>query len=378
MRSKVLIFVLVGVLALAVCAAPPTPTPAPAVAPPATKPLPVIAAQYVDVHMHLDGLYRVGGTVVKDYETAAKNLIAQMDQYSVAKALILPPPQILGQSGSSGPAAYQDLLEVVRANPNRLYLVAGGDTLNPLIHGTAPSAVTSALRAQFETKAMKIVRAGAKGFGEMAALHLSFESRHPYEETSPDHPLFLLLADIAAREGLPIDLHMEAVTRDIPLPKGFRSPPNASVLRENITALERLLSHNRQARIVWQHIGWDNTGHKTIDLLRRLLKAHPNLYLALRVEERQFTKGGDPMPNRIVDANWQVRPDWIQLISEFPDRFMIGGDEFIGISGRTPRRPQSFEETWRILSQFPSTLATQVGRDNAARIYNLSGSAANR
>jgi hypothetical protein len=326
------------------------------------------AAQYIDVHLHLDGLYQSDGTVVKDYQTAARNLIAQMDQYSVDKAMILPPPQILGQSG---PAAYKDLLEVVRANPTRLYLVAGGDTLNPLIQGTAASAVTTALRAQFEAQAQEILNAGAKGFGEMAALHLSFESRHPYEETAPDHPLFLLLADIAARTSLPVDLHMEAVTHDIPLPKGFSSPPNPSVLRENITALERLLSHKRHARIVWQHIGWDNTGHMTVDLLRRLLKAHPNLYLALRVEERLFTIGGSPMPNRVVDENWKIRPEWLLLMSDFPDRFLIGSDEFIGILGRTPRRPQSFEETWRILGQLPATLATQVGRDNAARIYNI-------
>ncbi len=329
------------------------------------------AAQYIDVHMHLDGLYQSGGTLVKDYETAAKNLIAQMDQYGVATALVLPPPQVLGQSGSSGPATYSDLLKAVRANPSRLYLVAGGDTLNPLIHGTAASAVTSALRAQFEAQALEIIRSGSKGFGELAALHLSFESRHPYEEVSPDHPLFLLLADIAAREELPIDWHMEAVAQDIPLPKGFSAPPNASVLHENITALERLLSHNRGARIVWQHIGWDNTGHMTVDLLRRLLKAHPNLYLALRVEERWLTVGGSPMPNRIVNENWKIRPEWTLLIAEFPDRFMIGSDEFVGIPGRTPRRPQSFEETWRILGQLPGALAAKIGYENAARVYNL-------
>jgi hypothetical protein len=326
------------------------------------------AAQYIDVHMHLDGLYQAGSSMMRDYETAAKNLIAYMDQYGVAKALIMPPPQIPGQSG---PPTYQELLRVVRANPSRLELVAGGDSLNPMIHGTSPSAVTAALRTQFESLAMEIVRASAKAFGEMAALHLSLSSGHVYEETSPDHPLFLLLADIAAREGLPIDWHMEAVTQETPLPKGLSSPPNPSVLRENIAAFERLLSHNRQARIVWQHIGWDNIGHLTVDLLRRLLRAHSNLYLALRVEERQFTLGGAPMPNRIVDTNWKIRPEWMQLFGEFPDRFMIGSDEFVGIPGRTPRRPQSFEETWRILSQLPSALAQSIGRDNAARVYHL-------
>jgi hypothetical protein len=50
---------------------------------------------------------------------------------------------------------------------------------------------------------------------------------------------------------------------------------------------------------------------------------------------------------------------------------MIGGDEFVGIPGHTPRRPQSFEETWTILDQFLPDLARQVGQDNAALVYNL-------
>jgi len=37
------------------------------------------------------------------------------------------------------------------------------------------------------------------------------------------------------------------------------------------------------------------------------------------------------MPNRIVDENWRVHTVWVELFSEYPDRVMIGEDEFVGI-----------------------------------------------
>ena len=51
----------------------------------------------------------------------------------------------------------------------------------------------------------------------------------------------------------------------------------------------------------------------TIELLRRL-EAHPNIYLALKVEECEVKVGGGLMPNRIVDKNWKIRPEWLQFI----------------------------------------------------------------
>ncbi|MFQ5614202.1 MAG: hypothetical protein ACE5H9_18930, partial [Anaerolineae bacterium] len=335
-------------------ALPPTSPPQATAAPPTAQ---IAAGDYIDAHMHLDGMYRSGSGAVKDYETAAENLIALMDQYNVTRALVMPPPQYPGQPGAYD---YHNLLGAVAEHPGRLYLVAGGGTLNPLIVGTDASDVTEQLRADFENKAEAIIDDGAVAFGEMAALHLCMQQRHHFIAAPPNHPLFLLLADIAARHGVPIDLHMEAAPEDIPMPSNLLQAcsQNPSTLAATIPPLEELLAHNRDAKIVWQHIGWDNIGYMTVDLLRRLLTEHPNLYLALKVEEREVQiESNNPMPNRIVDENRQLRPEWLQLISDFPDRFMIGADEFIGIPGATPTYPQSFEEIWPLLDQLPPDLA---------------------
>jgi predicted TIM-barrel fold metal-dependent hydrolase len=166
---------------------------------------------------------------------------------------------------------------------------------------------------------------------------------------------------------------MEAVPFDMPMPVAAArmSQKNPATLKANIPGFERLLDHNPNARIVWQHIGWDNTGEMTIELLRRLLKAHPNLYIAFRSAERIQDDTGNSIPNRIVGGDLKIKPEWMEFFKEFPDRFVVGTDEFIPIPGDTTKIPQSFEETWRLMAQFPPELAAKIGRENAIRIYNL-------
>jgi hypothetical protein len=183
----------------------------------------------------------------------------------------------------------------------------------------------------------------------------------------------LLLADIAAQHQVPIDLHMEAIVRRRLTPENLRraAAANPSVLEPTIPAFERLLAHNRNARIVWQHIGWDNTGDMTPELVDRLMSTHPNLYIALRVENRSHQVGnGPPMPNRLVDTSGRFKVEWLALVKKYQDRVVIGSDEFTFPVQRW-RPNQSFAETWSLMEQLPQPLAKKLGSDNPRRIYNL-------
>ena len=142
------------------------------------------------------------------------------------------------------------------------------------------------------------------------------------------------------------------------------------MIKSTIPGFERLLNHNPATNIVWQHVGWDNTGHLTTDLVRRLLKGHPNLYCALKF----VRKSREPFQvgEALMDENMKIRPKWLELISEFPDRFMIGADEFVSAPGGWSAGPPSFVDTWAILNQLPEGLKSKVGRENAARVYHLS------
>ncbi len=316
----------------------------------------------VDTHAHLRFPASAGE---RGSLAAASSALSTMDRLGIGRSLLMPPPFPPDHERRYDITA---LAAVVRRFPDRFGFLAGGASLNPMIQeAVAAGEVGEELSRRFEQRAEEIVAAGALGFGEMTAEHLSFHRSHPYLAAPPDHPLFLLLASVASRHGLPIDLHMEAIEHDINLPEVFASPPNPPRLAANIAGFERLLSYRPAARIVWVHIGWDNTGHMTTKLLERLLKAHDNLYLSLKVVEREGLQRSENRPL----AGGELRPEWRALIAAFPDRFMLGADEFYSSPGAAGRMPKSTDSTWQLLSQLPPELARAVGRENAIRIYGL-------
>lgn len=344
------------------------------------------ATGWIDTHVHLGGPLSAGGggkgvgrgagSPGADCAAAAESLVRMMDARGIGKCLIVTVP-------ARGPSARSDvnekvhegIVEAVKRHSGRLFLMDGGATLQPIAASTAPSAVTPAIRADFEKRAKAILDGGAIGFGEMILLHFCLGPTHSYQYTPPDHPLMLALADLAASRDVPIDVHMEAWPSETAPPENLRSAcsQNPDRFPASLPAFERLLQHNRKARIVWQHVGWDNGGFMTPALMRDLLGKHPNLYLSLRVERRtQQVAAASAMPNRIVDASGAIREEWLALFHQFPDRFVIGCDEFVGPKGGLTTEPHaSFETTWSMLDRLPPEVKAKIGRDNAAKIYGL-------
>jgi len=317
---------------------------------------------YLETHVHLKADYRERGRTVWDFEAAALEAIKSMDRLGIQQCFLMPPP-----FAPDNPVIYdyEKLKDVCDRHPKRFAFLGGGGTLNPMIQrAVREGQVTAKMRREFGEEAERIVRDGAVGFGEMTALHLSFREGHPFESAPPDHPLFLLLAEIASKHKMAIDLHMEAVAEDMALPRQFRSPPNPPQLKENISGLERLLSHERKAPIVWAHVGWDNTGHATVALYRKLLTKHPNLYLQLKVYQ-------DSVPANQILSEGRIRAEWLELIRDFPDRCVLGSDNFYGIPGKTRWFPDSQEGSRRILANLPADLARRVAIDNVKGVYRV-------
>ena len=61
--------------------------------------------------------------------------------------------------------------------------------------------------------------------------------------------------------------------------------------------------------------------------------------------------------------------EWLELIEEFPDRFVIGSDEFVDESGINAFGGTGYETTWSLIDELPEDLAIQVGYENAEKIY---------
>lgn len=352
-------------------------TPSPAAASPTAGPSPAPTAEprltgcekdaagrvkFVDTHAHLDGRLSGGAT---NYDGAADTSLGTADAVSERFEITMPMPFPANDSAAFD---YDALAPAVRKRVSRMAFMGGGGTLNVMIQqAIAAGSVSGDLQRRFEDKATEIVSAGGVGFGEMAAEHLSFNPRHPYVTAPPDHPLFLVLADLAARFDVPIDLHMMAVTRDMPTPQQFLqvSPNNPRTLKENVSGFERLLSRNLSARIVWAHAGGQFVGVGDAALARRLLDAHPNLYLQLKPESSSGS---------LVDAAGNVKPDWLDLIRSFPDRMVLGGDNFYQAPGAvTPfQRPRNNLTNARaFVDKLGGDLGCKVAMENAIRVYRL-------
>lgn len=303
-----------------------------------------------DTHAHLMRNAREGNPAI-----LAREIVQRMDELSLALTILLPPPYPPGHGSTYGSTVLQG---VVRDHPGRFAFVAGGESLNPLLQAADPASVGPELRERFQREALAIVQAGAVGFGEMTAEHFSMHPLHPYESCPPDHPLLLLLADLAAEHHMPVDLHMEALPRamDFPGPRpGGANPPR---VRENIAALERLLAHNRGAAIIWAHCGWDMSGERSPELMRGLLRRHPNLFMSIKLDHK------GPRRNSPLDTDNVLRPEWLAFFREFPDRFIFGSDQF-----HDDAQPRRLRQSRLLLDQLPAELAPAFARDNARRLY---------
>lgn len=324
---------------------------------------------FIDVHNHLLGHYGSrSGIQEVDFEGAARVALDGMKRLGIQKMFIMPPP-----FAPDHPSRYtfEDLTGIVKKYPDHFAFLGGGGTLNVMIQESVRLGTTSQrLKSQFEKKAMDILSKGAIGFGELAAEHFSFSTDHPYESAPPDHPLFLLLSDIAARKGVPIDIHMEAIPQEMPLPRVRRleSPYNPRMLRANIAAFEKLLAYNRSTKIIWAHVGWCNTGHRTAAFCAELLGKHPNLYMSFKISPDSMVE------TRPLTKNLGLKDEWFNLIRTYPERFLIGSDHFFvtpraNLQVGPPRRVG--EETKLLLALLPPELARKVGFENAIHVFKL-------
>ena len=324
-------------------------------------------APWVDVHMHLIG----GRGQGQDFGGAVDAAIQEMERFGISMAIVLPPPQIDDQQVYDASA----FVNALRRHCGRFTHLGGGGELNSTIHRyTDPAGVTDAVKRDFAAVAESIIDGGAVGFGEMASLHLSATAGHPYEFVPADHPLLRVLADVAARRDVPIDLHMDAVDGEMPTPSRFAAPPNPPQLADTMGALTRLLAYNPKARIVWAHGGSDPLGAMTPAAIGRMMDAHSNLFVSLRIVGPQA-----PMMNKAF-TGMGLDPGWKDLLTRHADRFVIGTDSFVvspSVHGGGPgvrfaeRNAPKLQATVRFLSLLPPDVAAKIGGENAMRIYKL-------
>lgn len=161
-----------------------------------------------------------------------------------------------------------------------------------------------ACAAEFELRASEAAASGRYvGFGELAPSHEARRAGHPHIVYPADHPWMLRLSDLAAENGMFLDVHLDAGESEV-------------------AELERLLDYEPATRIVWEHAGWGPSGYITAAALVDLMEAHPNLYLGLKL---RYEADADPAAWPLADDG-TLDPDWRTLLEGWPDRIALGSD----------------------------------------------------
>lgn len=318
----------------------------------------------IDTHMHFESVPYM------DLDGSRKTALAEMDRRNIRMSLLMSPPR--DSFVAKRNQDVEELMPAVKDAPGRFAVLGGGGSLTIMINAVSADTVNDERRSEFRQRAERILALGAVGFGEMFIQHLSLPAMgpgHAYENVPADHPLLMLLADIAAEHDVPIDMHFDMVPQDMPLPPNLmsHSPPNPAQLTGNRGAFEALLSHNLKAKFVWAHVGFEPLLTRGPAVVREMLQAHPNLYMSFRLNR------GGPMHPMALDEDGRLKDEWLLLIREFPDRFMLGSDAFYAAGERVARgaSSQGLDNLRGLVDQLPPDLARRVASDNAALIYKL-------
>ena len=252
----------------------------------------------IDLHLHF----------TEDWDIDA--LVKEMDALGVAKA---------GNGARGAPDALA--LDWARMYPDRFIPFAGKQAIRKsiLIDGErawtlkSPAVLAYLLELEAGLKAGKF-----KGIGE---INNNADYNFP-----ADSPLMQRLWSLSAAYRVPVNVH--------------------TPVRDGLVAeMERLLASDRRGTWVWAH-----AGEARPELLRRLLRLHPNLHVEL--SGRAFDIMRDP--------------EWKVLLEEFSNRFVLGTDArnlqwFVVKIGR-------WRKVLKLLS--PST-ARKLAHQNAERLLNL-------
>lgn len=244
--------------------------------------------QIADVHFHLERHFSVADTV------------ALLDRNNVRWA---------GAVGPIGPQVGSNFRDgFIAALGDRYIPTLGQPELNVAFLMGGVSAIEDADSPMFRSllnEGESEFKAGRlKGFGELFVNTLrSNPSPKLRRKIRADAPTVRALYLLAGKYGGFLQIHME-------------------MDRDSLEQLGTLLSIEPKTDVIMSH------GGVTADaqLMRELMTRHSNIYWELSQKAPPVWRPGK-IHKMIFDESG-VAPDWLKLIEDFPDRFMIGTDAY--------------------------------------------------
>lgn len=153
---------------------------------------------------------------------------------------------------------------------------------------------------------------------------------HLYDSANADGPVAKKLMQLAQAKELAVLAHVDDA------------------------AIDLLMAHAPQARLIWAHTG---IGGASVERVRALLVKYPKL-----MGELSYRPG-------LTDAGGRLGAPWKALLSEFPDRFLVGSDTWI--NARWAGYEGLMADARRWLADLDPPVARRIAWDNAARLFGL-------
>lgn len=119
-------------------------------------------------------------------------------------------------------------------------------------------------------------------------------------------------------------------------------------------AIDLLMAHAPQARLIWAHTG---IGGASVERVRALLGKYPKLMGELSYRPGLTAGGG------------ALSPEWKALLSEFPERFLVGSDTWV--NARWAGYEGLMADARRWLADLPPAAARRIAWGNAAALFGL-------
>ena len=153
---------------------------------------------------------------------------------------------------------------------------------------------------------------------------------HLYDSANADQPVAKKLMQLAQQRELAVLAHVDD------------------------DAVERLMAHAPKARLIWAHTG---IGGVPVERVRALLAKHPTI-----AGELSYRPG-------LTAADGGPSAEWKALLTQSPERFMIGSDTWINPRWQDYEALMAAARRW--LGDLPPQAARLIAWGNGARWFDL-------
>lgn len=153
---------------------------------------------------------------------------------------------------------------------------------------------------------------------------------HLYDSANANGPVARKLMELAQDKGLVVLAHVDD------------------------TAIDLLMAHAPQARLVWAHTG---IGGAPIERVRALLQKYPRL-----MGELSYRPG-------LTGPDGGLSPEWKALLTTQSERFLVGSDTWV--NARWAGYERLIGDARRWLADLPEAAARRIAWENGADLYGL-------